>query len=209
MSQQPGLFERHEGDPLVVEHLDLPDATVDVYPGFFPVPDRHRLFDELLRTTAWEQAAMQIYGREVPIPRLQAWYGDAGASYSYSGIDMAPLPWTPALREVKDRIERGIGATFNSVLANLYRDGADSVGWHADDEPELGPAPLIASASFGATRTFQLRHQTKPGLRHTLELDHGSLVVMRGATQSHWKHQLTKTAQRVGPRVNLTFRTIV
>ena len=142
-------------------------------------------------------------------PRLSAWYGDPSARYAYSGLSLEPIPWFPVLAEIKAEVEAASGAVFNSVLANLYRDGADSMGWHSDDEPELGERPVIASASFGAIRRFRLRH------RHRRELDpvavplnHGSLLIMKGDTQSNWKHQIPKTRKVSEPRVNLTFRTI-
>jgi len=197
------------GDESRVVPLDLPDADIDWYPSFFSPADRARLYDEVLATTAWEQASVRMYGNETPIPRLQAWYGDEGKSYAYSGIEMQARAWTPALREIEQRLQGALDHPFNSVLANLYRDGSDSVSWHADDESELGPEPVIASVSLGATRTFQLRHNEDPEVRHSLELRAGSLLVMKGPTQHRWRHQLIKTTRRVGPRLNLTFRTIV
>jgi alkylated DNA repair dioxygenase AlkB len=185
------------------------DADIDHLPGFIPSPDRDRLLVDLIGTTAWREDTFKIYGREVPVPRLIAWYGDPGREYGYSKIVMAPVPWTPALLDVKARVESAAGAGFNSVLLNYYRDGRDSVSWHSDDEPELGPAPVIGSVSFGATRKFQLRHRADRGRRYALDLTHGSLLVMRGPTQRCWQHQVPKTARAVGPRVNLTFRTIV
>lgn len=188
--------------------IDLPDADVVLHDGFFAPADADRLLAELTATTAWRQETITIYGRPVAVPRLTAWYGDPGASYTYSGLTMAPAPWTPALQEVRAAVEDAAGGHFNGVLANLYRDGSDSVGWHSDDESELGPAPVIASASFGATRTFQLRHKRARDLRHEVALTHGSVLMMRGPTQRHWRHQVPKTARVVGPRVNLTFRRI-
>lgn len=121
---------------------------------------------------------------------------------------MEPEAWTPPHLEIKAAIERETGAVFNSVLLNLYRNGQDGVAWHSDDEPELGPEPVIASVSFGATRRFQLRHKTRKDLKHEFALTHGSLLVMRGPTQQHWDHQVPKTARPVEPRINLTFRAI-
>jgi alkylated DNA repair dioxygenase AlkB len=144
-------------------------------------------------------------------PRLTAWYGDATARYSYSGLDLTPQPWTPALLALRTQVEQATGVTFNSVLLNLYRTGQDSMGWHADDEPELGPEPVIASISLGATRRFRLRPRHSQQLPHAplgLDLPSGSLLVMRGTTQQHWQHAVPKTARPVGPRLNLTFRTI-
>jgi alkylated DNA repair dioxygenase AlkB len=207
-ANQFSLFDA-AGAHLRVVRLDLPDAEIDWCPDFIAAEERDDLFDAVRATTAWEQASVRMYGRETPIPRLQAWYGDDGKAYAYSGIAMDPQPWTAALQEIRDRLDARLGRTFNSVLANLYRDGRDSVGWHADDEPELGAAPVIASVSLGATRTFQLRHNDDPQLRHAIELTPGSLLVMRGPTQHRWRHQLPKTSRPVGERINLTYRTIV
>jgi alkylated DNA repair dioxygenase AlkB len=154
------------------------------------------------------QQQIKIFGKEVCVPRLTAWYGDKGMSYSYSGITVNPLPWTPALLEIRDRVGARSGTPFNSVLLNQYRTGADSVAWHADDEPELGLNPIIASVSFGGTRKFQLKHKTRKEMRHSLDLTCGSLLLMRGKTQHHWLHQVPKTKRAVETRVNLTFRVI-
>lgn len=139
-------------------------------------------------------------------PRLSAWQGDA--TYAYSGLTLHPAPWTPQVEAVRRRIEAAAGDAFNSVLANLYRNGADRLGWHADDEPELGPAPVIASASFGAPRRFLLRPK-RGGASVPIVLEPGSLLVMRGPTQRHWLHSIPPTRRPVGPRINLTFRRIL
>jgi alkylated DNA repair dioxygenase AlkB len=164
-----------------------------------------RLFEQLQRTIDWRQAIATIMGRRLPIPRLTAWHGQAG--YVYSGIRMAPAPWTPPLLELKDIAEALAGQPFNSVLLNLYRHGRDSVSWHADNEPGLGRNPVIASISLGAERRFQLKHR-RTGERLSVDLAHGSCLIMSGATQHRWLHQLPKTAQPVGPRINLTFRAM-
>ena len=160
-----------------------------------------RLFSEL----DWRQDTGRIVGREVRLPRLTAWYGDAG--YRYSGIDNPPTPWLPILLALKATAEDLAGTSFNSVLANLYRDGQDSMGWHSDDERSLGENPVIASLSFGAVRRFRLKHKTEP-LAIALELSPGSCLVMAGPLQHHWRHALPKTKKPVGPRVNLTFRLV-
>lgn len=183
-------------------------AEVVYVAGFVPVDVADRLFSELEATTPWRQDVIRMHGREVPIPRLQSWHGDPGRTYTYSGIEMAAMPWTATLAEVRQRIEEAADTEFNSVLCNLYRHGRDSVAWHSDDEPELGANPVIASASFGATRRFHLRHRTQSDQRHTIDLDHGSLLVMRGTSQHVWEHQVPKTSKPVGARINLTFRTI-
>lgn len=206
MHEQDTLF--CETSASLGERLDLPDADVTFLPHFFGPPDRNRFLAEIDETTVWSHETFKMYGKVMPIPRLSAWYGDAGRSYTYSGISMQPRKWTPPLEEMKDALEREVGAAFNSVLLNLYRDGRDSVAWHSDDEAELGPEPVIGSVSLGATRRFQLRHKATAGLRHEMELTHGSLLVMRGPTQRHWQHQVPKTSRSVGPRINLTFRRI-
>lgn len=162
-----------------------------------------RLFEVLLRQTDWRQETATVMGRKVAVPRLTAWYGAAG--YVYSGIRHQPAPWTEPLLELKGTAETLASEAFNSVLLNLYRDGRDSVSWHADNEPGLGRNPVIASLSLGASRRFQLRHR-QSGERVALELSHGSCLVMAGATQHHWLHQIPKTARPVGARINLTFR---
>jgi alkylated DNA repair dioxygenase AlkB len=165
--------------------------------------DAGRLLEDLAGSIAWRQEIATIMGRRVPIPRLTAWHGETG--YVYSGIAMEPAAWTPPLLELKRCAEAHAGRPFNSVLLNLYRDGRDSVGWHADNEPGLGRNPVIASLSLGATRRFQLKHRQRDE-RIAIDLAHGSCLVMAGATQHHWLHQVPKTARAVGPRINLTFR---
>jgi alkylated DNA repair dioxygenase AlkB len=189
--------------------LDLPEAEVIVYPTFFSALEADRLFCELRETTMWRQEAIKLYGRQIPVPRLTAWYGDEGTGYTYSGIENVPLPWTSPLMEIKGAVDVHCGVTFNSVLLNRYRTGKDSVSWHADDEPEFGENPVIASVSFGATRTFQLRHKKRKELKASVELTHGSLLIMRGGTQENWVHQIPKSARPVEERLNLTFRVVM
>lgn len=150
-----------------------------------------------------------MWGRKMRQPRLTAWYGDAGSRYAYSGIELDPLPWTPLLGEIKARIEAAVGSNFNSVLLNYYRDHRDSVGFHSDDEPELGARPVIASLSLGEERTFILKHkQSKTAEPVRLRLASRSLLLMKGDTQHYWRHGVPKETRPCGPRVNLTFRTI-
>jgi alkylated DNA repair dioxygenase AlkB len=165
---------------------------------------------QIIADTPWRQDHAQIFGRRVALPRLTAWYGDPGAGYSYSGISMEPTPWTPLLAELKARAEALAEARFNSALLNYYRDGRDSVGWHADAEPELGRNPVIASLSLGATRRFEFRRRP-PALPqvHSIALVHGSCLIMAGAVQHLWHHRLPRAARVTEPRVNLTFRRIV
>ena len=153
-----------------------------------------------------------MYGQRIAVPRLTAWFGDPRATYSYSGITMTPEAWTPLLLELKSLVEpKALGTPFNSVLLNLYRDGNDSVSWHSDDEPELGTNPVIASVSLGQARTFRLKHKRDDSIPPVeIELTHGSLLVMSGALQHFWKHQLPKRKSKsLGPRINLTFRRIL
>ena len=186
--------------------LELPDAEVDYRGGFFTPDEARTLFDDLRAEIRWERHRVRIRGREVDCPRLSGWEGDE--AYSYSGLTLRPAPWTPRVAAIRRRIEAAVGQRFNSVLANLYRDGADRLGWHADDEPELGPAPVIASASFGAPRRFLLRPK-RGGAAVPIVLEPGSLLVMRGGTQRHWIHSVPPTRRPVGPRINLTFRRIL
>jgi alkylated DNA repair dioxygenase AlkB len=179
------------------------DGEVWLVADALPPANANRLLAELTAATAWRREEATVMGRRLPIPRLTAWHGETG--YVYSGIRLEPAPWTPPLLELKAVAEAIAGERFNSVLLNLYRDGRDSVSWHADNEPGLGRNPVIASISLGAVRRFQLRHR-RTRARVDLDLPHGSCLVMAGATQHHWLHQIPKTARPVGPRLNLTFR---
>ena len=181
------------------------DGLIRLHEAAIAVADADRLFAELMAATAWRQEIATVMGRRVPIPRLTAWHGEAG--YVYSGIRMTPASWNRPLLELKAAAEACAVQAFNSVLLNHYRDGRDSVSWHADNEPGLGRNPVIASISLGAIRRFQLRHRAS-GQRLSLDLPHGSCLIMAGATQHHWLHQVPKTARPVGPRINLTFRAM-
>jgi alkylated DNA repair dioxygenase AlkB len=189
--------------------IEMPDADVSLMHGIeMPIP-----YDEMLqrlgRETKWRQESVRIYGKTIPQPRLIAWYGDPGKKYDYSGISLTPLPWTDILREIKRRVEDCTDARFNSVFLNLYRDNNDSMGFHSDDERELGLEPTIASLTFGATRTFVMKHKKRDELPPMkIPLEAGSVLLMRGATQRFWKHGILKQTAKCGPRINLTFRTI-
>lgn len=185
------------------------DGEVILYEQFFDSIDSDRLLTALQSEIEWRQDAIQIFGKQTPLPRLTAWYGDAGKTYTYSGIEQHPLPWIPVLTTIKTRIEAEAEVQFNSVLLNLYRHGQDSVAWHSDDEPELGRNPIIGSVSFGGTRRFCLKHKHNRALKCEVELPHGSFLLMCGETQHHWLHQIPKTSKPVAPRINLTFRRIV
>lgn len=182
---------------------------MDFHPGFFPAGQADRLLRELLAATEWRQDSIKIFGRAAPLPRPTAWYGDPGVRYAYSGIVNEPLAWTAALEEVKSAVEAASGEAFNGVLLDRYRTGADGMGWRADDEPEFGDDPVIASIGFGGARNFQLKHKRRKDLKASVELTHGSLPVMRGGTQANWLHHEPKTAKPVAERINLTFRKVV
>ncbi len=184
------------------------DAEVLYYPQFLSQYKADNLLKYFIEALKWEQSIIRLYGRDVRIPRLQAWYGDNEANYRYSNLDMQPLPWDDKLHTLKIKCEAQAKCQFNSVLANYYRNGQDSMGMHSDDEPELGPEPTIASLSFGQTRRFVFQHkETKETQR--IDLEHGSLLVMSGPTQRKWKHGINKSKTHTGQRINLTFRQIL
>ena len=184
------------------------DGEVIFYPHFFSIQESECLFSDLYSSVKWKQDTIHFYGKKIPLPRLTGWYGDEGKSYTYSGIEQHPDPWTPTLKLIKSKAEEISEVTFNSVLLNLYRDGKDSVSWHSDDEPELGENPIIASISFGATRRFSLKHKISKDYKIDINLLNGSLLLMKGETQHCWQHQIPKTSKFVEPRINLTFRVI-
>lgn len=192
-----------------LEHLEIEDAEISFARQIDLGEPGKDVLLELVSDTPWRQEAVTIYGKRHMQPRLIAWYGDAGQSYSYSGIVLEPLPWTKTLSRLRDLVQDLVHERFNSVLLNYYRDHRDSMGFHSDDERELGPTPIIASVSLGATRTFVLKHKTRPELKPVrLELPSGSLLLMKGLTQKNWKHGIDKQSTPCGPRVNLTFRQI-
>lgn len=188
----------------------LPDADLRLREDFLASAEAACLFDVLRQQVAWREEDVVLFGRRYRQPRLVAWYGDAGAVYSYSGNRMQPQPWIEPLLALRERVEGEAGASFNSVLLNLYRHERDAMGWHSDDEPELGRNPVIASVSLGVSREFQLRHRQREDLAiQRLVLGHGSLLVMAGPTQHHWKHRVKRETRALGERINLTFRQIV
>ena len=192
-----------------LQQFSIPDAELILYPFCFPKQESDVIFQTLLTEVEWRQDKIKLYGKETNILRLTAWYGDLGRSYTYSNITMNPIPWTPVLFSIKNRVEEIVKISFNSVLINLYRYGKDGVAWHSDDEPELGKNPIIASVSVGGERKFQLRHRFNKALEKVaFNLTHGSLLIMKGKTQEYWQHQIPKTAKPVMARINLTFRTI-
>lgn len=189
--------------------LPLEDGELWWNPDFLSTDEVGALQHALEREIPWQQDKIQMFGRPVAIPRLQAWIGDPGCRYRYSGVTLEPQPWPPTCTQLRHRIEHALGLSFNALLANLYRDGNDSVGWHADNEPELGPDPVIASLTLGAERRFCLRHRRDKSRNLTLQLPPGSLLIMAGEIQHHWLHALPKTRRPMAPRINLSFRRII
>lgn len=183
-------------------------AAVTLYPDFIADDLAGRWMATLTEQIAWQQRTITLFGKTHLQPRLVAWYGDPGIRYRYSGQTMEPEPWLPLLTTIRERCIERVGTAFNSVLCNLYRDGQDAMGWHADNEPELGPTPVIASISLGCVRRFDLRHR-QSRVTHQLLLPSGSLLVMAGTTQQHWVHQIARTRKIDSPRINLTFRQIL
>jgi len=176
-------------------------------PGWLSQADAAALFDALRDAAPWEVHRLHLFGQLVDSPRLSCWMGDEGAAYRYSGTRFLPQPWPAALDDVRMRLAAECGGPFNGALANLYRDGRDAMGWHRDDEPELGDAPLIASLSLGATRRFLLKDAD--GHRHAFDLASGDLLLMSGESQRLYRYALPRTAKPVAPRINLTFRRIL
>jgi len=189
--------------------IPMQDAEV-YYLRHLPLAQPHHVvMNQLIAEVPWRAKNIVVWGRTYPQPRLIAWYGDAGMNYTYSGIQLTPLPWTPMLLDIKSRVQAVTRTDFNSVLLNYYRDHRDSMGLHSDDEPELGEQPILASLSLGEERIFILKHKRDKVLKPVrLKLASGSLLLMKGDTQRYWKHGIDKEARPCGPRVNLTFRSI-
>jgi len=188
--------------------LNLPDAEISYFPNFFDITDADRYYDLLLKDILWQQDNITVFGKTHAQPRLTALFSNNNKPYSYSNITMHPHGFTSALSEIKKRVENTTNTIFTTCLANLYRHGQDSNGWHADNEKALGINPIIASVSFGQARYFNLKHKTDKSLKQKLLLEHGSLLLMKGSTQHHWLHQIAKTKKEIKPRINLTFRII-
>ena len=189
--------------------IDLPDARLRYFENFFSATEAIYLFNQLLNKIPWQQDPITIFGKTYDQPRLTALHAKNSNPYSYSGITMYPNKMTAELTEIQNRITSVTPVKFTSVLLNLYRDGKDSNGWHADNEKELGKSPVIASVSFGASRFFHLKHRTFKDVRLKILLKSGSLLLMEEDTQEKWLHQIPKTAKQIGPRINLTFRKII
>ncbi len=178
------------------------------HPHFFSNHESNELLQLLIQEIQWKQEPITIFGKQIMQPRLTAWYGDETKPYSYSGITMHPHSFTPALIHIKQKLDAFANCQFTSALLNQYRNGNDSMGWHRDNEKELGPEPIIASVSFGATRKFQFRNYLNKNDKLSLPLTHGSLLLMRGTTNHFWEHQIPKTKQPIDIRINLTFRIL-
>jgi alkylated DNA repair dioxygenase AlkB len=179
-----------------------------LFPHFLSGQEADQTYACLAKEIQWEQKPIRMFGKLVPQPRLTAWYGDEGISYRYSGLTQTSLPWHPALESLRRKVEIACDTEFNSVLLNWYRDGRDSMGWHRDNEKELGNEPTIASLSLGEAREFQFRNQNNTREKISVALPHGSLLFMRGAVQENWAHCLPKRAGNLHGRINLTFRFV-
>jgi len=197
------LFQDQNNEPLA-----LKDAELSYDPLFLSKQEASRYFSVLRQETNWQQDQIKVFGKVYNQPRLTALYANNKNSYSYSNIKMYPSPFTVHLLELKSKIENRLKLSFTSCLLNLYRDGQDSNGWHADNEKELGKNPVIASVSLGGERIFHMKHRTDKSQKLKLNLAHGSLLVMSGSTQHHWLHQIPKTKKNTKERINLTFRII-
>lgn len=206
---QANLFDADETSMQPIRH-SIENAELVEYPRLLEPNQASRILETLIADIPWRQEHLRIAGKLRAIPRLQCWMGDSASEYGYSGVRLTPCPWHKSVRDIHDLITELSGTRFNSVLINYYRNGQDSVAWHADDETELGETPIIASVSLGAQRRFELKqkHQS-PAKKYQLSLGHGSLLIMGGMMQQHWLHQLPKEKGLLEPRVNLTFRNIM
>ena len=192
-----------------VELIELSDGDILWVRHFYSAERCSELLQQLKQSIPWREDSIRIAGKMTPIPRLQAWFGDAGMQYTYSGLTLNPQPWSPELAQIKADIENYSDCHFNSLLANLYRDQKDSVSWHSDDEKELGTNPTIASLSLGEPREFQLKHKSHQDKKLSINLGNGDLLIMKGALQHNWLHCIPKRNSACTPRINLTFRQII
>ena len=189
----------------IINHQNL-DIILDKF--FLNQSDANNLYERCLNDISWQSSAIIMFGRKIDVPRLECWYGDYGCEYTYSGKSLKRFEFPNFLLDLRMLIEKKVNSNFNSVLANLYRDGQDSMGWHADDEKELGNEPVIASISLGENRPIIFQNK-KTKEKVTFDQPHGSLLVMQGKTQDHWKHAINKSKKIDKPRINLTFRNII
>ena len=203
---QPSLFD-NEPDTPTRQTFALGDSEIQYVANAFTAREADRLLQSLLDAIPWRTATLTIAGQKRPLPRLQCWMADQGRSYSYSGLKLSPHPWNPDVLRIKARLEQLCEHSFNSVLLNYYRDGSDSVSWHADDETELGPNPIVASVSLGAERTLEFKPKfnlTTP--KKQIVLGNGSILIMGKTIQNNWLHKLPKISETIDPRISLTFR---
>ncbi|SFN34273.1 alpha-ketoglutarate-dependent dioxygenase AlkB family protein [Salegentibacter flavus] len=191
-----------------IEVFDLKNAQLRYVPDFFNSEEANFYFERLQQEIPWKQDKIKLFGKEHFQPRLSSFFAEQDVNYAYSGLELKPKDFSEEILQIKKSVEKFSRLTFNSCLANLYRDGQDSMGWHSDNEKELGENPVIASVSYGAERIFHLKNKIDKNLKEKISLAHGSLLLMEGATQHNWKHQLPKTKKNIGPRLNLTFRKI-
>jgi len=206
MDDQDRLFE------VLAERADripIPGADIALFPRALDRELADSAFSTIQQEVAWQQDHIEMMGKRIPLPRLTAWFGDAGRDYTYSGIAMASSPWTPMLSQLRRLVENLADTEFNSVLCNLYRSGDDGLSWHSDDEPELGLQPTIGSINLGESRRFLLRRRDDHSVKSELVLSHGDVLIMKGLTQALCEHSVPKTRKPLGPRINLTFRRIV
>lgn len=192
-----------------VQNILPSGGEVYYIPKLFSKEKSDEYFSRLMTDIQWKQEPIKIFGREILQPRLTAWYGDVNKPYTYSGLIMEANEWIPVLEDLKSAADQYSGSTSTSALLNLYRNGNDGLGWHRDNEKVLGPTPVIASLSLGEERLFQLRNYADKKQVITLELEHGSLMIMKGSTQRNWEHRIPKTKKLKGPRINITFRTVL
>lgn len=185
------------------------EGEVFYFSNFFSKKQSDDYFEKLQIETQWKQEPIVLFGKKIMQPRLTSWYGDKNQIYGYSGIKMTPNLWTPTLLEIKKEVETLSSSSFNSALLNQYRNGQDSMGWHRDNEKELGPEPIIASVSFGETRNFFFRHYKTKDVKICVTLSHGDVLLMRGTTQKYWQHAVFKSSNTLKPRINITFRHIL
>lgn len=206
---QSSLFDNPASNSDFERH-DLGNGKIDEYPAAFDSKQALKLVDTLINEIPWHQDSIVIAGAPRLVPRLQCWMGDAESRYGYSGIRLSPEPWSDVVTNIKRRLFNLTNLNFNSVLLNYYRDGNDSVAWHADDERELGVDPVIASVSLGAERDFQLcpKDSSSRAVKARLKLRNGSLLIMGKGLQNNWLHQVPKAKSITEPRINLTFRNI-
>lgn len=207
MLDQPEFQFPKDGNASLKNLLPREGEVFEYGPIFSPT-EADRLLELLLKAIPWRSDEVVMFGKVITTARKVAWYGDRGFDYTYSGRTRSALEWTPELQLIKEVVEQYSGANYNSCLLNLYADGSQGMGWHQDNEKELGSNPNIASVSFGAQRRFDFRHKVSRE-KLSVMLPHGSLIVMKGATQHHWQHQIAQTKKVTEPRVNLTFRTIM